>query len=401
VRTPLSSEARRPRVCMIVHSYYPVGEPRAEREAIAAVEAGYDVDVICLRRSGEPAVETAGGITSIRLPVQHVRSSNARRSITEYTAFALRATIAVLKLRRRKAIDVVYVHGPPDFLIAAAVIPRLLGSRVVLDIHDLSPDMFHARFGGRRFARFVEGGLRVIERSACAVAHRVITVHDPYREELVAHGVPPGKIAVVMNAPDVEAVNRARAGAVEGGNPERFVVSYHGTITHWYGVDLIVEAIARLEERIPELRASILGQGDALADAELLAERLGIHERIDFQETFVSHEEALRRVANATCGVIPNRRSQLNRFALSSKLLDYVSLGVPVVVARLETLASHFSPDEVTFFEPDDSKSLAEAIAWVAEHPDEAREKAKQAQLRAEDYAWPVSRRRFLDALSA
>jgi glycosyltransferase involved in cell wall biosynthesis len=399
VRTPLSSLGQRPRVCMIVHSYYPVGEPRAEREALAAVEAGYAVDVICLRRPGEPAEETADGIRSIRLPVQHVRSSSARRSITEYTAFALRATIAVLKLRRRQAIDVVYVHGPPDFLIAAAIIPRLLGSRVVIDIHDLSPDMFHARFGRRRFAGLVERGLRLVERGACRVAHRVVTVHDPYRRELVAHGVPPEKIAIVMNAPDMEAVNRARKAAATTETPVGFVVSYHGTITHWYGVDLIVEAVARLDGRVPEIRASILGQGDALALAERLAERLGVDERIDFHETFVSHEEALRRVANASCGVIPNRSSQLNRFALSSKLLDYVLLGVPVVVARLETLAAHFSPDEATFFDPDDPESLAEAIAWVAEHPKEAREKAKRAQLRAEDYGWPVSRTRFLQSL--
>lgn len=385
---------------MIVHSYYPVGEPRAERQAIAAVQAGYAVDVICLRRPGEPAEAMADGIRSIRLPVQHIRNSSARRSINEYLSFALRATIAVLKLRKRERVDVVYIHGPPDFLIAAAIIPRLLGTRVVLDIHDLSPDMFHARFGGRRFARVVENGLRLIERGACAVAHRVITVHEPYRQELVAHGVAARKIAVVMNAPDAEAIGRARASAVNGQNPEAFSLSYHGTITHWYGVDLIVEAVARLEERVPGIQATILGQGDALAAAERLADQLGVSGRVGFQNTFVSHEEALRRVANASCGVIPNRRSQLNRFALSSKLLDYVLLGVPVVVAKLETLASHFSEEEVTFFEPDDANSLAEAIAWVAEHPDDARTKAAQARLRAEEYSWPVSRTRFLDALS-
>jgi glycosyltransferase involved in cell wall biosynthesis len=98
--------------------------------------------------------------------------------------------------------------------------------------------------------------------------------------------------------------------------------------------------------------------------------------------------------------VIPNRRSRLNRFALSSKLLDYVELGIPVVVARLETLAAHFSPEEVTFFEPDDPQALAEAIAWVADHPIEAREKAVLARRRAEEYSWSTSRARLLEALS-
>ena len=66
----------------------------------------------------------------------------------------------------------------------------------------------------------------------------------------------------------------------------------------------------------------------------------------------------------------------------------------------METLAAHFSSDEVTFFEPGDVESLAEAIAWVAEHPAEAREKAERATRRAEAYSWPASRERLLKALS-
>jgi glycosyltransferase involved in cell wall biosynthesis len=388
-------------VCMVVHSYYPVGEPRAEREARAAVEAGYVVDVVCLRRPNEPAIEVIDAIRSIRLPVQHRQGVSAVRSILEYTNFAVRATLAVLRVHRKSRIDIVYIHAPPDFLVVAALLPKIFGARVVLDIHDLSPDMFDVRFGGRRLARIVKKVLRSIERGACAVADRVVTVHEPYRRELVANGVPSSKISVVMNAPAEEAVERARSAGSENGGPrDAFLVAYHGTVTHWYGVELIVEAIARLEDAIPDLHALILGQGDALASVEALAQRLGVKEHIEFSRLFVSHEEALHLVAHASCGVIPNRHSRLNRFALSSKLFDYVLLGVPVVVARLETLAAHFSPDEVTFFEPDDADSLAEAIAWVAKHPEEAGEKAQRARKRADAYSWERNRARLLETIS-
>jgi glycosyltransferase involved in cell wall biosynthesis len=385
---------------MIVHSYYPVGEVRAEREARAAVGAGHAVDVICLGRPHEARVEIVDDIRITRVPVQHVRGAGALRSISEYIAFALRASAAVLRIHRKTAIDIVYVHAPPDFLIVTALIPRLLGTRVVLDIHDLSPHMFDARFGDGRFARPVERVLRAVERGACSIADQVITVHDPYRDELVANKVPAGKIAVVMNAPPTEAVELARAAAANGQHSGSFVVAYHGTVTHWYGVDLVVEAIARLEDRIPNLRGLILGEGDALPSAEALAHSTGVASRIEFPTTLLSQAEAVCRVAGASCGVIPNRQSRLNRFALSSKLLEYVALDIPVVVSRLETLAAHFSSDEVTFFEPGDVESLAEAIAWVAERPAEAREKAERARRRAEAYAWPASRERLLEALS-
>jgi glycosyltransferase involved in cell wall biosynthesis len=384
---------------MIVHSHYPVGEPRGEREALALVEEGYDVDVICLRSPHEPARETIGGVRITRLPVQHVRGVGAARIALEYVSFAARATLAALKLHRRSRIDLVYVHAPPDFLIVTALLPRLLGSGVVLDIHDLSPHMFDARFGNGLLGGAAQRALRVVERGACAVADRVITVHAPYRAELTMDGVPEDKILIVMNAPRGAEIDAAKARGRPAGS-DVFRVAYHGTITHWYGVDLLVRAIAGLDGRLPRLEALILGEGDALEAAEGLARGLGVADRIEFSGAYVSHAEALQRVAGASCGVIPNRRSRLNRFALSSKLLDYVQLGIPVVVARLETLAVHFSPDEVTFFEPDDPVELANALAWVAEHPDEAREKAERAHRRAEDYAWSVSRARLLEAVS-
>jgi glycosyltransferase involved in cell wall biosynthesis len=384
---------------MIVHAHYPVGESRGEQHARAAVDAGYAVHVICLRSSDEMASQIIDGVRVVRLPVEHVRETGTLRFFAEYLRFAFRATLPVLRIHRQAPIDVVYVHSPPDFLAVSALIPKLLGSGVVLDIHDLSPHMFEVRYGDGPLARLAQWGLRLIEGVACALADRVITVHEPYRDELVAHGVPAEKIAVVMNTPTTAALERARA-AADGRRPGSFVVAYHGTVTHWYGVDLIVEAIGRLDERIPGVSGLIIGEGDALDAAEELARELGVETRIHFSHAYVARVEALRRVGAASCGVIPNRRSRLNRFALSSKLLDYVALGVPVVVARLETLAAHFGPDEVTFFEPDDVDSLAEAIAWVAEHPQEAGRKAVRARRRAEAYSWRISRERLLETLS-
>ena len=386
---------------MVVHSHYPVGEPRAEREAHVAVEAGYAVDVICLRLPNEAAIETVDQIGIWRLPIRHLRGAGFVRTMLEYIGFATRSTLAVLRTHRLKQIDIVYVHAPPDFLIAAALIPRLLGSKVVLDIHDLSPHMFNVRFGSGLLGLQVERVLRLVERTSCALAHRVITVHEPYREELIANGVRPEKISVVMNSPPADAVALARAASANGGSPDRFVVAYHGTVTHWYGVDLIVEAIALLQDQVPQISALILGEGDALTASEELAENLGVASRIDFSNTFVSHADALARVATASCGVVPNRPTPLNRFALSSKLLEYTGLEIPAVVARLETLEAHFGSDEVTFFEPGDVHSLASAIAWVAEHPAEARAKAERARARAQEYSWSESRVRLLEALSS
>ena len=393
-----SGGARAPTVCMVVHAYYPIGEPRVQREARAARDAGYDVEVLCLRGEGEPARETVDGVAVRRLPLAHVRGAGVGRLVYEYVAFALLAALAVAF--RRRAPYAVHVHTPPDFLAVAALPAKARGARVLLDIHDLSPHMWEARFAPGLKRRVVVGALRATERAACALADAVVTVHEPYRRELVADGVREDSIAVVMNSPDDQLVERAGAG-VEPPRDGAFTVAYHGTITAWYGVDLMIEALAVARERVPEIRGVVLGEGDALASARELAESRGLADRISFSGSYLPIEEALRRVASASCGVIPNRPTTLNRFALSSKLFEYVALGVPAVVARLETLAAHFSDDEVTFFEPGDARSLADALAWVAANPDEARAKVERAARRADGYSWQRNRERYLGVLGA
>jgi len=273
---------------------------------------------------------------------------------------------------------------------------------LLLDIHDLSPHMYKARFEGRPIARVVGAGLRAVQRLACALADRVITVHEPYRRQLANDGVPARKVSVIMNSADERLIERVvKKTKLRSDGLEPFTLAYHGTITHWYGVDLIVEALASLSTELPDARAVILGAGDAVESARNLARGLGVLDRLELPGTYVPIEQALNRVASASCGVIPNRPSTLNRFALSSKLFEYVALGIPVVVSRLETLAAHFGSDEVTFFEPGDADSLAEAARWVASNPQAAKDKAEAARQRAHEYSWRENGARFVDLLAS
>jgi glycosyltransferase involved in cell wall biosynthesis len=127
---------------------------------------------------------------------------------------------------------------------------------------------------------------------------------------------------------------------------------------------------------------------------------LDLDDRIDLEGRWLLPEEVLATVRDADCGVVPNLPSPLNDLTLSAKLLDYVSLGIPAVVARLEVQAAHFDDTEVTFFEPGNARSLADAVLWVAANPAEARSKAERAQRRVAAYAWPRQRDAYLRLLS-
>jgi glycosyltransferase involved in cell wall biosynthesis len=379
---------------MLLHDYYPE-EVRVVAESRAAAVAGFDVDVIALRGADEPPEEIIDAVRVIRLPVAHQHGGGRLALLREYLRFTALTLVEAAKRSRPRPYDVVQVHNPPDFLILAALLPRLLGSKVVLDIHDLTPDMFMMRFQNEP-GGLLDRSLRLVERSAAGLADAVLTVHEPYRRELGAHGVPLEKIAVVMNSLDEGVLP---TGDESDGAGSGFRVVYHGTVTPHYGVGLLVEAVALAQATIPGLRLEIYGAGDDLPAIGEKVRANGLEGAAAIVPRFLPQAEVLRAVRGASVGVIPNLPTRLNRFALPTKLFEYVALGIPAVAADLPTIRGHFSETEVLFFEPGSASSLARALESVAREPEAATRRAAAARARYEAYRWHHSARTYTDLI--
>jgi glycosyltransferase involved in cell wall biosynthesis len=376
---------------MVVHGDYP-HDVRVAREARVAAEDGFQVVIVATRRPGERRRELVDGVAVRRLPISHRRGAGAPAVFAEYVGFAVLASIAVTRLSLTGRIDVLQVHSPPDFLIVAALLPKLLGARVVLDVHDLSSDMFVMRFANKSWAKAVEGALQGMERYACRLADVVITVHEPYRRELARRGTPLEKTVVVLNSLDdnlFPETPREPAAA-----PFRIV--YHGTVTPHYGVDLLVQAFAQVARRIPRARLAVYGEGDAVPNLFEVAEANDVANRIEMTGQMLPQVETLRRIAGASVGVIPNLPTQLNRFALSTKLFEYIALGIPVVAADLPTIREHFDASELMYFRAGEVESLVDALLAVAYDFEAAASRAQKARRRYdEEYAWPLQAQRY------
>jgi glycosyltransferase involved in cell wall biosynthesis len=381
---------------MVLHKAYPP-DPRVAREIRIAREEGFEVDVVAMRRPGEPAFGVVEGARVFRLPLSHRQGISFPALVLEYVGFTGLASFRVASLFLRRRYDVIHVHNPPDFLIVSALWPKLFGSRVIFDVHDLAPDMFAMRFEDRPGAALADRMLMLTERAATAVADSVITVHEPYRRELVRRCVPERKTTVVMNSVD-EKVLPSRQADSRGG--DGFRVVYHGTLSPHYGVDLLVEAGAHLSNQVPDLRIEFYGGGDSIPALERRAMELGVSGIVKIGGE-LSHREVLQQIQGSSVGVVPNLPTRLNRFALSSKLLEYIALQIPVVVAALPTLREHFSDDEVLFFNPGDAGALADALAAVAGDPQAAAERTAAALRRYERYRWRVYSPRYAAVLKS
>lgn len=107
---------------------------------------GHEVEVICLRRAGERRHERIGTVQVRRLSLAHHRAGPLRY-LYEYGVFLVLAGLLVSLRHLRSRYDLVQVHSMPDGLVLAALLPRLMGTPVILDLHECVPEFFATKFG--------------------------------------------------------------------------------------------------------------------------------------------------------------------------------------------------------------------------------------------------------------
>lgn len=388
LRRPRAAEATGgvARHCMVVHSIYPLGETRVQREAQALSDRGFEVDIICLREVGEPQVDRFAGATVYRLPVSRDKRRGLSAQLLEYLAFLLLAFVKLTVLHLRRRYQVVQVHNLPDFLVFAALVPKLTGSRIILDLHDLMPEFFAARFGSNQHSlplRLV----RLQERLACRFADHVITVSEHWRQSLIRRGVPAGKCSVLMNVADTAIFSGPPAASARPANTGPFRLIYHGTITYRYGLDLLVQAVSLACEELPALEVSIIGAGEYVPQLRQMIQELGLGKHVHIGD-LVPAEELPALIARADLGVVPYRRDQFTDELLPTKLMEYAAMGVPAIAARTTAIASCFDETMVQFFTPGDADELARCIVDLAQDRERLAELGVGIRRFNERYNW-------------
>jgi glycosyltransferase involved in cell wall biosynthesis len=329
------------------------------------------------------------GARAYRLPFDHVYGHGGLAVVSEYVGFSAAAAVQIARLNIRRRYDIIQVHNPPDFLAIAAIVPKLRGARVLFDVHDLAPDMFNMRFQGRPGSELAERILRRVERLVARWSDAVLTVHEPYKNELGERGIDRDKITVLLNSVPEELLpaSAARSG-------DEFRVVYHGTLTPHYGVGMLVNAVAHAVPDISGVVLDVYGEGDMLPEMRRRVDELHLGERVRFHP-LLPQRDVLAAVAGASVGVVPNLPVRLNKFALSTKLFEYVALGIPVVSSDLPTIRQHFTGEEVRYFEPGNPEALASALVEVFRDPDAASSRAAAARSRYEEYRWPIQAGRY------
>lgn len=347
--------------CMVVHAHYPLGETRVERQAKALIANDFEVDVFCLRKPGEADFEIIDGINIIRVPLQRNKSRGVVSQLLEYLYFFILVFIILSRKYFEERYSVVQVHNLPDFLVFSALIPKLFGSKIILDLHDLMPEFYASRFN-RGLDSLPVKLTAWQEKISCRFADQVITVTELWRKKLINRGLPPEKVSVVMNVADHSFFTRKVKLEMTGNQNGKFELIYHGNLTHRYGIDLAIHAVDKLRHKIPEISFLIHGGGDYSYTLEMLVQDLGLEEFVHFSKEYMSISDLPDFIAQADLGVVPYRQDIFTDEILPTKLMEYTAIGLPVVTARNSAVMEYFDEDMVLFFSPGDIDELANGI---------------------------------------
>ena len=375
------------RHCMVVHAYYPLGETRVERQALALRDRGVEVDVVCLRKPGQPREDVIDGVAVYRVPISRRKGSGILMQSLEYLKFFILALGQVTSLYLRRRYVVVQVHNLPDFLVFTALVPRLMGARVILDLHDLMPEFYTERFGRGMNSPEVRL-VRVQEWISCKFADHIITVTDLWRQALIERGQPGHKITVIMNVADERAFNPSVVPDQTLGPRNGFQLIYHGNIDQRYGLDLAVQAIDRVRRELPDVHLTVHGGGEYREVIEAMIERAKLRDHVEISREFVPTPVLAKRIKAADLGIVPYRDGVFTGAILPTKLMEYAALGLPVIAARTPTISRYFDDSMVEFFTPGDAEELANCISKLYRDRDRLADLARNISTFTERFQW-------------
>jgi glycosyltransferase involved in cell wall biosynthesis len=335
---------------------------RLRKQVDSMLGAGFDVSVVTMCREANQPYRDRPGLTLLehRPPPQ---AGGPVGYLLEYAWSFACEVAALVRLRRRRPIDVLQFCQPPDFYFLLAGLLRRGGTRVVVDQRDLMPELLAARYPGA--PGLVSTVLRRLERWTQTAVDRTVTVNEVLRRHLIAAGGRPEDVSVVWNGPVLSRVGTARPDPSLRASGRHLVV-WVGKMGVQDGVDLLpvlVESVVRRQQRT-DVHFAFLGDGECLAQVQARVDALGLTPWVTFTG-WVPEDSVFAYLASADVGVDVSQQAEVTPV----KALEYMAFGLPFVCFEIAE-TRRVAAGAARFVEPGDVERLAHALVELLDAPE-------------------------------
>jgi glycosyltransferase involved in cell wall biosynthesis len=366
------------RICMVVYSHYPKDQ-RVRREVETLKENGAEVHVICLKNEDEKRSEILDNVSIHRIPLKLRRSGGYVLYFLRYSMFLFLSAALLKTLFFRYRFKVIHVHSLPDYEVFCAFAPKLMGAKVILDLHELMPEVFATKFG-LSMKSYKVNLAKKIERFSVKFSDYTITT-SPIREEKLKARTQKKELAVIMNLPKKDLFKlRDMSDFIKENNlEESFIVSFIGGLNPERELDIVIRAIKFVEDKIPNIAFIFCGTGEReyIESLNKLIADLDLESKVIFMG-FVPQEDVLNYVNISDVSLNPYKSHPNQDPVSSTKIFEYLLVSKPVIVPDYPANRKEFE-DMVLFYTSSDHKSLGEQILKVHSNKEEYVNMAKNA----------------------
>ncbi|HPF38974.1 MAG TPA: glycosyltransferase family 4 protein [Phycisphaerae bacterium] len=319
-------------------------------------------------------------------------AGNAVRPLI-YNAMAVAPALSALGAWRPDVIiERLSLYGHVGADIAAALqIPHIVEVNAILSEEARA-------YRSLEFSQLAEA----IEQRTLRQADAIIVVSEALAERVALMDVSRNRIHVVPNGYDpqlFEGLPSRSDCAEEFGVDGAFVVGFSGSLKAWHGVDILIDAFARMSSRSPSSRLLIVGTGPTESQLREQASRLPNGESVVFTGA-LSHSEVPRALRAMDVAVAPFRSQE--RFYFSPiKLFEYMASGACVVASRLGQICDVIEDGgDGLLCEPDSVEALAATLIRLSASAEMRHRLASRAARRVhERFTWGHAARRTEDVI--
>jgi glycosyltransferase involved in cell wall biosynthesis len=392
---PAHKLRERKRVCLLTYSFFEQ-DSRVCRYARALADRGDEVTVFSLRGSpDQPDQEVIDGCLVIRIQLRKRDEKSPAIFLGRLLRFLWQASNRISRHHWARQFDLIHVHNVPDFLVFAAWFPKFQGAKIILDIHDIVPELFASKF---KFSprSFTIRTLKWMERASAAFANHVILSNHLWLEAYTKRSARSEKVTVLINYVDSEIF----AARPRTRSDDRKIVIFPGSLQLHQGLNVAIDAFRTVAEKIPSAELHIYGDGPAKPELLAQAAELGLNGHVRFFD-FVPTKEIARIIADADVGVVPKKADSFGNEAFSTKIFEFMAMGVPVVASSTKIDRYYFNDSVLRFFESGNSEALARELIELLQSDDKRKQLAARASEFVANHSWDLKKNVYLDLVDS
>lgn len=386
------------RILIIVENLPVPFDRRVWLESRTLRKAGYEVSVVCPQGMGyrEPH-EVIDDIHIYRYPAPPPTTTRLSYA-WEFPYCWVKSLSLARRLSRERRLDAIHACNPPDTFFLIGLLFKLLGrTKFVYDQHDLCPELYLSRFGGRR--AFYFGLLRALEWATYRAADMVLSTNRSYKEHAIdVGGFAADRTFVVRSGPEmsyfapVEPDPALRKG-------KRHLVCYLGVMGPQDGLDYLLRAIRHVVDVVKrkDVHFALIGSGDSFPAIKALRDDLGLSDCVEMTGR-IPDDDVRRYLSTADACVCPDPRNPLNDVSTMNKVLEYMIFGKAMVSFELRE-SRYSAQDGALYASPNDEIEFGDRIIQLLDDPDLRAEMGRRNRERIErKLSWEHTSKELLNA---